>query len=71
MYLEDKLRCTMMQNEERVDPFLTRLQDVRDQLASVRSTPQPTKFVQLALNCISEEWQVFVQSIMGKEKLPD
>lgn len=33
MYLEEKLSCTWMQKGERVDPFLTRLQDVWDQLA--------------------------------------
>ena len=45
MYLEEKLRCTRMQKGEHVDPFLTRLQVVQDQLALVGSTPQPTKFV--------------------------
>lgn len=56
LYLEEKLRCTTMQKGERTDPFLTRLQDVQDQLSSVESTPQPTKFVRLALNNVSEEW---------------
>lgn len=28
MYLEEKLRCKRMQKGERIDPFLTRLQDV-------------------------------------------
>lgn len=27
--------------------------------------------MRLALNSISEEWQVFVQSILGREKLSD
>jgi len=33
MYLEEKLRCTRMQKGECIDPFLKRLQEVRDQLA--------------------------------------
>lgn len=71
MYLEEKLRCTRMQKGERIDPFLTRIQDVGDQLSAVGSVPQPTKFVQLALNNVSKGWQVFVESILGKDKLPE
>lgn len=33
--------------------------------------PQLTELVRLALNNISEDWQVFVQSILGKDKFPD
>lgn len=42
-----------------------------DQLDAVEAAPQGTKFVRLTLNNISEEWQVFVQSILGRNKLPD
>lgn len=56
---------------ERIDPFLKGLQKVQDQLASVGSGPQPTEFVRLALNSVSEDWKVFVQSILGKEHLPN
>ena len=45
MYLEEKLRCMRMQKGEHIELFLTRLQDVQDHLASVGSTPQPTKLV--------------------------
>lgn len=69
MYLEEKLRCTRMQKGDRIDPFLTKLWDIRDQLSA--STPQPIEFVRFALNSVSEEWQVFVQSILGRENLPD
>lgn len=30
MYLEEKLRCTRMHKGERIDPFLTRVQDVQE-----------------------------------------
>ena len=32
--------------------------------------PQATKMVWIALNVVSKEWQVFVQSILGRETLP-
>lgn len=31
------------------------------------STPQDTELVRLPLNSVSDEWQSFVQSILGKE----
>lgn len=55
---------------EGIDPFLTRIQEVLDQLSTVGATPQPSEFVRLTLNCVSEDWQVFVQSILGKDTLP-
>ena len=50
--------------------YLQRLQDTRDQLVTMGSTPQPTTMVRIALNEVSDEWQVFVQSIFGRQKLP-
>ena len=70
MYLEQKMRSTKMQKGERIDPFLKKLQEIRDSLAVVGSTPQPTEMVKLALNSVLEEWQVFVQSILGRARLP-
>ena len=45
MYLEEKLRCTRMQKGERIDPFLTRIQEIRDEIAAVGAMPQPTELV--------------------------
>lgn len=70
MYLEQKMRSTQMQKGEHIDPFLTKIQEIQDSLAAVGSTPQPTEMFRLALNSISEEWQVFFQSILGREILP-
>lgn len=71
MYLEEKMRSARIQKGERIDPFLSKLQEVRDQLAPVGSSPQPIEMVRLALKSISEEWKVFVPSILGREKLSD
>ena len=63
------MRSARMQKGERIDSFLLKLQEVRDKLVVVGSSPQPTEMVRLTLNSISEEWQVSVQSILGKGKL--
>ena len=55
MYFEVKLRSTRMEKGEHIDAFLSKLQEVQDQLAVVGSTPQPTEMVRLALNSVSEE----------------
>ena len=39
MYLEQKLRSAQMQKGELVDPFLTKLQETRDELFVVGHTP--------------------------------
>jgi len=66
MYLEQKLRSAQMQKGERVDPFLTKLKETR---AAAGHTPQDSKLVRLALNSVSDEWQAFVQSILGRAAL--
>ena len=38
-------------------------------MATVGATPQATEMVRLALNSVSEDYQVFVQSILGRENL--
>ena len=65
------MRSTRMQKGERIDPILTKLQEVRDQLETVGLAPQAMEMVRLALNNVLEEWKAFVQSILGRERLPD
>ena len=69
MYLEQKLRSAQMQKGERVDPFLTKLKETRDELLAAGHTTQDSELVRLALNSVSDEWQVFVQSILSRATL--
>jgi len=45
-----------MQKGEGINLFLTRIQEVQDQLSIVGAIPQPIELVRLALNSVSEEW---------------
>jgi len=56
-----------MMKVEGINSFVTRIQEVRDQLAVVGEAPQLSELVRLALDNVSEEWQVFVQSILGRD----
>ena len=71
MYLEQTLRSAQMQKEERVDSFLAKLQETRGEFSAMGHTPQDSELVRLALNSISDEWKVFVQSILGRVALPN
>ena len=46
------------------------MQETRDQLTSVGSTPDLEFLVRTALNAAFEEWETFVQSILGRATLP-
>jgi len=59
-----------MQKGEQIDPFLLRLQEIRNQVTFVGSTPDPEFMDRIALNTVSEEWETFVQSIFGRATLP-
>ena len=70
MLLENQLRQYQMQKGEEIYPFLLRLQGIRDQLTSVGSTPYLEFMVGTSLNAVIEDWETFVQSILGRETLP-
>ena len=70
MLLENQLRSYQMQKGEEIDPFLLRLQGIRDQLISVGSSLDPKFMVRTALNAVYEEWETFFQSILGRATLP-
>ena len=59
----------MMKGEE-IDPFLFRLQAIRDQLIGMGANLDEGLLVRMALNVVSEEWETFVQSILGRATLP-
>ena len=59
-----------MQKGEHIDLYLIRLQEVWDQLTSIGSTPDPEFMVKTALNAVYEEWETFVQGILGRATLP-
>ena len=65
------MRSARVQKGESIDSFLSKVQEVQDQWAVIGLVPQPIEMVRLALSSVLEEWQVFVQSILGRERLSD
>ena len=54
MLLENQMRLFQMMKGEEIDPFLFRLQAIRDQLVGINATPDEGLLVWTALNSVSE-----------------
>ena len=52
-----------------MDPFLTKLKETHDEMSTRGHTPQDLELVRLDLNFVLDEWQIFVQSILGRATL--
>lgn len=55
MFLKEKLRNIRIQKGEGIDPFLTRIHYIRDELATIREEPQAIELMHLSLNNVIEE----------------
>ena len=56
MLLENQMRMFQMHKGEEIDPFLFRLQTIRDQLIAMAATPDDGFMVRTALNVVPNEW---------------
>ena len=59
-----------MKKGEPIDTFLDGLNEIRDQLTSIGATLDQELMVRTALNAVSRDWEVFVQSMLGRGTLP-
>ena len=69
--LEAQMRSFMIIKGEDIEHFLFRLQSIRDQLIATGATVDNAVIVRTALNAVMDEWETFVQSILGRADLPD
>ena len=58
-----------MKKGQSIDTFLGGINEIRDQLTVIGVTPDQELMVRTALNVVSEDWEVFVQSILGRGNL--
>ena len=65
------MRSFMMTKGEDIEHFLFRLQSIRDQLTATGATVDDAVIVRTALNAVTDEWETFVQSILGRADLLD
>jgi hypothetical protein len=70
MALKDKLHEVRMTKEENVATYLTRLAQLKDELAVVGKVNFDSEMVRITLKGFTKEWEVFVKCVVGREKLP-
>jgi hypothetical protein len=71
MALRKQLRGTKMAKGEGVIPYLTRITQIRDELATVGEKTKDLELVRIALDGFSKSWDIFVRGVVAREKLPD
>jgi len=71
MALKIRLHDIKMAKGESVVSYLTRVAQVKDELAAVGETISDSELVRIALKGFTKEWEVFVKCVVGRENLPD
>ena len=71
MTLKDKQHDTIMGKGDSVSSYLTRLSQVKYELAAVGEVISDSYLVRIALKGFTKEWEVFVMCVVGREHLPD
>ena len=69
MLLENQMRSYQMKKGQSIDTFLGGLNEIRDQLTDIGATQDQELMVRTTLNAVSEDWEVFFQSILGRGTL--
>ena len=69
MALKDKLHNVKMNKDEGVTSYLTRVAQVKDELAAVGDIIPDSELVRIELNSFTEKWEVFDKCIVGREKI--
>ena len=71
MALKDKLHNVKMTKDESVTSYLTRVAQVKYELAAVGETISNLELVRISIKGFTKKWEVFVKSIVCREKLLD
>ena len=71
MALRKQLRGTKMAKGEGVIPYLTRITQIRDELAAVGEKIEDPELVRIALDGFTKSWDLFVRCVVAQEKLPE
>ena len=71
MTLKDKLHNVKMNKDEGVASYLTRVAQVKDELATVGDIVLDLELVRIALKGFTKKWDVFVNCIIGRKTLPN
>ena len=70
MVLREKSKNVHMSKGEGMDSYITKITQVRNELAVVGKVIKNVKMVHIALDGVTQQWSVFIQTIFGLENMP-
>ena len=70
MVLREKLKSIKMAKGEVVVSYLTRISQVRDELAAIGEVVPDAELVRTTLNGVSKPWAMFEEDLVARENLP-
>jgi hypothetical protein len=71
MVLREKLREIGMTGSKNVTSYLTKIQQVRYELAAIGDNVADIELVRTTLKGSSKQWKPFIKGVVSREKLPD
>jgi hypothetical protein len=71
MVLRNRLRSVQMSRSINVTNYFMRNTQVHDQLAAIREKTEDAELMKVALNWIPKSWELFVNGVYAREKLPN
>ena len=70
MVLMEKPKTIKMGKTDSATGYLTKITNVRDELAAIGEVIQPTELVRIAVNGLPSSWMNFVDGVCARETLP-
>ena len=70
MVLKEKLNTIKMGKTDSAIGYLTKITNVRDELAAVGEVIPPTELVRIVVNGLPNSWLNFVDGVCARETLP-
>lgn len=71
MVIRDELRNIKMNRSETIASYLTRIEQVWDELAIFGEAVDAYELVKISLSVFSKQWATFVIGILARDKLSD
>ena len=69
--LREKLKSTNMAKGDSAASYLTKVSQIKDELATIGEAVNEIELVRKTLNGLTEQWDILVRGVVAQEKLPD
>lgn len=70
LFLKRNILSLKMEENETIASFITRIKDLKNKLADMDHTIEYTDLVTITMNDVTDDYQMFITGINGREKIP-